>query len=238
MLINIYPSEENYGSFNTKCAKIFGLECAVYLQQLISILDKVIRKNKFIEETYFKIDRKYIKDRTTFDKIKQKNLELILKKLNIIQEKDDDVITLDLDLLTSILLEEDKDELKRLTQICKNNSKEVKDGEKREAIIVNLQASVVCSNDELLHKLQDWVEVCMRNKYLNAVTVRQFQNELNNYTQGDLDMALEIVDIAIERIYTQCQWAINLFERKHPQMVSYRKQQIATEQSIDKNNTY
>lgn len=238
MLISIYQSEDNYCSFNTKCAQIFGLECSVYLQQLIAILDKVIRKKKFIEGNYFKVDRKYIKDRTTLDKINQKNQESILKKLNIIQDKDEDIIALDLDLLTSILMEEDKDELKRLTQICKNNSKEIRDGEKREAIISNLQASVVCSNDELLNKLQDWVEVCMRNKFLNKVLVKQFQTELNNYCKGDLDMALEIVDIATERMYTQCQWAINLFERKHPQMVDFRNQQITSSENIDKNNTY
>lgn len=236
MLINIFQSEDNYCSYNTKCAQILGLECAVYLQQLISILDKVIRKKKFIDGDFFKVDRKYIKDRTTFDKTQQKNQEKILKKLNIIQEKDEDIIALDLNLLTSILMEEDKEEIKKLTQISKNNSKEIKDGEKREAIITNLKSGIVCSNDELLNKLQDWVEVCMRNKYLNAVLVKQFQTELNKYCLGDLDMALEIVNIAIERMYTQCQWAINVFQQRHPQMVNYRNQQLAG--GIDKNISY
>lgn len=238
MLINIYQSEENYGSFNTKCAKIFGLECAVYLQQVISILDKVVRKNKFVDGNFFKVDRKYIKERTTLDKTAQKNQEKILKKINVIQEKDDDIISLDLNLLTSILMEEDKDEISRLTQICKNNSKEIKDGEKREAIIANLKSSIVCSDNTLLNKLQDWVEVCMREKYLNSATVRQFQLELDNYARGDLDIALAITDIAIKRVYTQCQWCINIFEREHPQMLSYRQQQVATANTIVKNNQY
>ena len=65
MLINLISSS-NYQSYNVIIAKALGLETAVYLNALIEINEKAIRKNKLVDE-HFLIDRNYILERTNID---------------------------------------------------------------------------------------------------------------------------------------------------------------------------
>ena len=66
-----------------------------------------------------------------------------------------------------------------------------------------------------------------------------FQDTLNSYTKGDLDVALRIVQIATVQGYRECQWAINMFEdsekRKRKQensQVRVTEQQVATKKDL------
>ena len=54
MLINLV-SLSNYQSYNVVIAKTFGLYTAVYLNALIEINEKAIRKNK-LEKDHFLVD--------------------------------------------------------------------------------------------------------------------------------------------------------------------------------------
>ena len=63
MLINLI-SLSNYQSYNVILARTLGLYEAVYLNALIEINEKAIRKNK-LQNEHFLVDRKYIQSRTT-----------------------------------------------------------------------------------------------------------------------------------------------------------------------------
>ena len=58
-------------------------------------------------------------------------------------------------------------------------------------------------------------------------SIKLFQDTLNNYTQGDLDLALRIVHIATAQSYKDCQWAINVYE-KDKVIINRQQQQKLT----------
>ena len=64
MLIDMI-NVNNYGSYNRVVAQLFGLSAAVYCNELISIYQKAIKKNKIIDGEYFNLDRRYITNQTT-----------------------------------------------------------------------------------------------------------------------------------------------------------------------------
>ena len=237
MFLDIYYNESNYGTYNVKCAQIFGLTCAIYLSEILDIYQKAHKKNKIDEEEYFKLNRDYIRERTTLDRTQQSELDDILSSVNVLHLKDKDHLKIDVDHLTAILTSKDEELLKSISNECKYQSKEQKRESKNKAVIENLKASIECSNGELLGALRCWVDsVCERN-FLNKASVKAFQNVLNGYCRGDLDMALEIVDIATKKGYKECQWAINIFERLHPQFTGGNTQ-VTTLQNIDKQNIF
>ena len=237
MLLDIYYNESNYGTYNVKCANIFGLECAVYLSEILDIYQKAFKKKKLDKDEYFRLDRKYIKERTTLDKKQQKELEDILISTNILYIKDEDHLKIDVEHLTSILTSKNKDTLDAIIAECKFQSKETQRENRNKAIIENLKNSIECSNDELLSALRLWIESVCEKNFINKTSVKSFQNILNNYTKGDLDMALEIVDIATKKSYKECQWAINIYEKLHPQRLN-SSNQVTTINNIDKNNIF
>ena len=237
MFLDIYYNESNYGTYNVKCANIFGLKCAIYLSEILDIYQKAHKKNKIDAEEYFKLDRDYIRNRTTLDRTEQAELDDILASVNVLKKKDKDHLRIDVNHLTSILTSKDEELLKSISSECKYQSKEQKRESKNRALIENLKAGIVCSNTELGSALRNWVEsVCERN-FMNKATVKAFQDRLYEYTKGDLETALEIVGIATKNSYKECQWAINIYERLHPQRTNGTSQ-VTTMETVDKKNTF
>ena len=97
MLIELI-SQSNYQSYNVIIARTFGLETAVYLNALVEINEKAIRKNKLFED-HFNINRKYITDRTTLTISQQKSIEDTLESVDIIHKNGTDCIRVDIDTL-------------------------------------------------------------------------------------------------------------------------------------------
>lgn len=237
MFLDIYYNESNYGTYNVKCAKIFGLICSIYLSEILDIYQKAHKKNKIDEEEYFKLNRDYIKERTTLDRNQQAELDEILSSVKVLYLKDKDHLKIDVNHLTSILTSKDEELLKSISNECKYQSKEHKRESKNKAVIENLKASIDCSNGELLGALRCWVDsVCERN-FLNKTSVKAFQDVLYQYTKGDLDMALEIVNIATKKGYKECQWAINIYENLHPQRTNGNSQ-VTTIETVDTKNIF
>lgn len=237
MFLDIYYNESNYGTYNVKCAKIFGLICSIYLSEILDIYQKAHKKNKIDEEKYFKLNRDYIRERTTLDRNQQAELDEILSSVKVLYLKDKDHLKIDVNHLTSILTSKDEELLKSISNECKYQSKEHKRESKNKAVIENLKASIDCSNGELLGALRCWVDsVCERN-FLNKTSVKAFQDVLYQYTKGDLDMALEIVNIATKKGYKECQWAINIYENLHPQRTNGNSQ-VTTMETVDTKNIF
>lgn len=215
MLVDLLLND-NYIVINIKVAQIFGLDGAVYISQLINIYHKALKKNK-VENNYFKVDRKYISEKTTLCLNDQLVVDQNLIKLNVLTKHSDDpnIIKLDENLLLSIINSDDNKLLEGIQLKAKIKSpKGVKESQ-RQIIINNLKNSIICSNYELLTALRDWVDAIYSKPtgYLSKTAINTFQTTLNNYTQGDLDLALKIVQIASIQGYKDCQWAINAYEK-------------------------
>ena len=204
-------------SFNIKLAHTIGLQSAVYCGELLNILGQVVKKNKFVDGDYFRLDRQYVTNRTTLSLEEQYDIDQALTRINLIGKhpKDKDCIKFDVKLLVDIIADnniEVKNDLLWRTKV--KTSKEAKDV-KNKAIKEALKLGIKCTNDELLNALWNWVDsVYESGKILSKTKVLTFQTTLNDYTKGDLDLALEIVRIATLKAYVDCNWAIKYYEKE------------------------
>ena len=89
--------------------------------------------------------------------------------------------------------------------------------------------------------MRDWVDgvYARPNGFLSKSSIKIFQDTLNSYTQGDLDLALRVVQIATVQGYRDCQWAINMLQdsekRKQKQnntQIRVTEQQVATKKDL------
>ena len=126
---------------------------------------------------------------------------------------DPDIVKIDVQLYLSIVT---SDDLKLIENIKKEmkikKPKGIKQSQ-RQYMINSIIDSIQCSSYELLTALRDWVDSIFSkpNGFLSKSTVRVFQETLYNYTQGDLDLALRLVQIATIQGYKDCSWAINVY---------------------------
>ena len=236
MLMDIF-NQDNSITINYKAITLFGLNTAAYLTLLISIYRKATRKNK-LDNDFFKLDRSYIQELLGMSVEEQLICDGNLLKLSIIRKSPDDPnrIKVDLKLYLSLLNDED---LKLIDDVRKSmkvtRPKGLKQSQ-RQIQINNLKDCIQCSNYELLTALRDWVDGVYANPkgFLSKASIKVFQDTLNNYTKGDLDLALRIVRIATVQGYRDCNWAINVYEKesKPRQAVRVTEQEVASKDNL------
>ena len=215
MLVDLL-SPANYIMVNRDAIKILGLNTAVYCSELLTIYKKVVKKKAFLENNYFKVDRKYIEDQTSLDTKSQTVCDLNLQKVNIVKidEKDPDIIFFDVENFSSVLASEDVKLLKKVSESVKTDKPKGITDSGRKRIIQNLKESIRCNNYDVLISLRDWIDAIMANpqKYLSIQQVELFKDKLEEYCEGDVKKALEIIKQATIHQYVDCQWAINSYE--------------------------
>lgn len=216
MLIDLLNSS-NYIMVNMDAIRIFGLNTAVYCAELLNIYKKAVTKKKLYDDIYFKIDREYIKKQTSIEIEDQLKCDANLVKVNIIKisEENPDIIYFDVEVFASILACEDIKLLDHVSSKVKvSNPKGTKQAQ-RDRIIIALKESIECRTYEILVALKDWIDSVMADpkKYLSKQQVAAFKNRLDDYCNGDLQKALDIIGLATIHGYVDCQWAINLYER-------------------------
>ena len=214
MLIELL-SMDNYVSYNIKIAEIFGLHPAIYLSELMNINDKAIRKSKITGESYFTVDRKYIEKRTTLTKAQQLKIDDTFKEIGLLKvdETDQNTLTLDITVLTSIMTggKQTIKELKSLTNKI-SKTKRTKD----EAIKDNLKNYITTDNPELREAYFDWIDaVYAKQGWMSARSVKEAQKDVDNASGRNLDVALKIINIAAIRGYREMEWAINAYKRDY-----------------------
>lgn len=230
-------NQDNSITINYKAITLFGLNTAAYLTLLISIYRKATRKNK-LDNDFFKLDRSYIQELLGMSVEEQLICDGNLLKLSIIRKSPDDPnrIKVDLRLYLSLL---NDDDLKLIDDVRKSmkvtRPKGLKQSQ-RQIQINNLKDCIQCSNYELLTALRDWVDGVYANPkgFLSKASIKVFQDTLNNYTKGDLDLALRIVRIATVQGYRDCNWAINVYEKesKPRQAVRVTEQEVASKDNL------
>lgn len=216
MLIDLLNSA-NYIMVNRDAIRIFGLNTSVYCAELLNIYKKAVEKKKLFEGNFFKVDRAYITKQTSITVEEQIKCDLNLIKVNVIKvDKDNpDIIYFNIETYASILSSEDIKLLDNVSKKVKVANPKATKATQRERIIVNLKESIQCRTYELLVALRDWIDSVMSdpNKYLSTQQVALFKDRIDDYCNGDLALALEIVRIATIHQYIDCQWAINTYEK-------------------------
>lgn len=207
---------DNYASYNIKLSHILGLEEAIYVNQIINIMGKAIKKDKIIDEGFVKLDRSYIFNQTTLNVEQQLKIDEKLLRIGLMVRDFDnpDLLKIDTEMLASIT---SCDDIKKLDKISDNMGKSVKVNKsaKDYYTVEKLKAGIKCDNEDLTDALGGWIDSLIRDKktYLNFPLIQKFQTDLFNYTKGNLEVALEVVNLATLYGYRDCQWAINVYEK-------------------------
>ena len=230
MLIDLLNSS-NYIMINRDAIRVFGLNTAVYCSELLNIYKKAVEKKKLYDGQYFKVDRNYIEKQTSIPVEEQLKCDLNLVKVNVIKisENDPDIIYIDIEVYASILSSEDVKLLDTVSAKVKAKNVKGSKASQRERIIVNLKSSIECKTVPVLVALRDWIDSVMSDpkKYLSVQQVSLFKEKLDEYCNGDLQMALKLIEIATIHQYVDCQWAINAYEKDKQIQSSIQKSNAA-----------
>ena len=214
MLLDLL-SMDNYASYNVKVAQIFGLHPAIYLNELLNINEKAVRKSKITGELTFTIDRAYIEKRTTLTKAQQLEIDETLKEIGLLKvdESNQNMMSLDITTLTSIM-SEGKEFIKELKLMTKRISKTRRT--KDEIIKEELKNNIQTDNPELYEAYCDWIDaVYAKQGWMSARSVKVAQQDVDNCSNRNLDVALKIIEIAAVRGYREMEWAINVYKQDY-----------------------
>lgn len=215
MLIDLL-STSNYVSFNIKIAKKLGLKQAIYISELMNINDKAIRKNK-VDEHYFTLDRKYFYDRTTLTEDEQLDIEKGLLNIGLLEKSEgkDNTLLLNLNVLTTMMLNTDEKidaDIKKI--LNKKTSRRTKD----EAIIDNLKKSITTTNEELRKAYCDWIDgVYARNGWMSKAAIILGEKLVDEYSNRNLDVALDIISIASVNGWKDMKYAVEMYDKNKGQ---------------------
>lgn len=213
MLIDLL-STSNYVSYNIKLAELLGLHSAIYISELMNINDKAIRKNK-VDANYFKLQRDYIKSRTTLDEKEQISIEDNLIKIGVLERKSEDELLLNITTLTTIMMSPDESLIEDIKQLTKKPRKS-KRATKAEAIKENLKNSVRVENEELKEAYERWIDaVYTKDGWMTTDAVEEAQNVIDNVSNRDLDVALSILKIARINAYRDMNWAVSYYQKQN-----------------------
>lgn len=225
MLLDLLSSD-NYVSYNVKVAQIMGLDVAVYLAELININHKAINKQK-IDNNCFTVNRQYVENRTTLTLEQQIVCDKKLLDAGIIGKNVDksDEMYIDANALLNLIAAGDAKLLDKVTKITRladvgKNGKLTK----REMEARTCKSAITTTEKELKNALTQWVDAVYARPggFLTKRAVEIFERDLYQYTNGDLDLALKLVDIATVGGYRDFNWTKDDFEKNYA--ATFRRQ--------------
>lgn len=210
------------GEYNVKLAQITNLYTAVYWSELLNIIPQVIKKKTNNPAGFFKLDRKYITERTTLDLEQQQECDKKLAGLGMLAVDPDnpDLIAVNVKVGIGILAQDDVDKFKQAASdviVSKEEQKEVKKKMQIRAV-VNYAAGKT-PDPELSKLLENWAVSVCEKAFVSKKAVDTFWDALNKYTT-DINYQKKIVDIAVQRAYRDVGWAIKVFEKNNYTMIT------------------
>lgn len=194
-------SKDSYGCYNRTLAKKLGLNVSVYISEIMEISSQVLRKNKFDSEGFWKLNRKYLEERTTLSLEEQDTCELILESLGILDRKGKNTVRFKLNKLFDIVLNDSFPEIQVLEKKPKLS--------KQEIIILNLKKGIseVETDPELIKAYEDWVDVVYGRVHTKK-QIQTFIEDINKFSSAKFQK-LEIINICMKNNYVDAEWGFN-----------------------------
>lgn len=194
--------QNNYRCYNISLAKIFGLQAAVYLNEILFYFNE----NK--EDEVVHLNREEIENNTTLSISEQKSIDKIFKEVQLVDINEDDGIRLNYGILIGLFDEQNK---KIVSDIPKSIKKK---RTKTEAIRDELRKCIKSDNAELRDAYSDWIDaVLAKEGWMSKRAVEVGQKTVDSYSNHNLDTALELLNIASINGYRDIQWAVNAYEK-------------------------
>lgn len=243
MLLEVLNSN-NTINVNKKMLHVFGTDTAIYLSVLLYIYSKAIKKDKLELGNYIRVNRDYVRKETSLPVSKQLACDAELVGCEVITKPvfENDLVSIDVEMLTGIVTELNKNELKVIKDKVKEASEEYKKSKssKTRKYAFDLLCSYIMYNKdecpELYNAVANWIKALGRKFGYVAVTkqlIDDFENGLNKYTDGYLDVALEIIEIATTFLYRDVNWAINKYEKNHNIKTNTNTPRVTEQDSIN-----
>lgn len=234
MYLDLISSDNNI-IVNINIAKLFGIKVAIYWAELTNILSKVHKKGKYDEAGFFKIDRKYVENKTTLTFEEQFNCDHELAKAGIIEADFNDTnrIRVNVEAMISLVTSEDT---KLLTAIAKKiKATKVSEAVARaNAIKESLKRGIVEQNPQLLEAFRNWIDsLFAQKKQITKQILDVFQRTIKDYTD-QLAIQLQLVEIATIHAYADASWAIDQYERnyRNKSKIAPQKQSVGINEQI------
>lgn len=237
MLIDLL-STDNMVSYNVKIAQTLGLHSAIYLQELININNKALKKGKMVADK-FVVDRSYITSRTTLEAEEQCAIDRKLAKIGVIipAEGNEDLIGLEIPVLTNIMASNEAKLLADVKKLTKVKTLTLPGGKisQRRRMFDDLKSKTTHPNPELQDAYREWIEGVYANPkgFLSLKAITVFQQTIDNYAKGDLDLALKLIEIAAINGYRDATWAWNVFVKDY-QRDFYRGRVVSGGSVVDR----
>lgn len=217
MLVDVLSSD-NYLYVNVGAIKILGLNNAIYCSELLRIFRKASRKNKIDSNGFFKVDRTYLKARTSLSSQEQIDCENNLSKVKLIEISKESLDTIKFDdkMYMSIVSQEDMKFLNDIAKKLKTTRSTTDKETKKERMLLALKNAISISNESVHDAIEKWIEVLFNNPkvVLTKETVVEFESVLINYCGTDTQKTLDIIRIATAQGWKNCVWAINSYEQE------------------------
>lgn len=197
-----YLSQQNFIFCSVELIQVLGLDCAVYVTELINQSETVIN-----DDNFFTPDRNKIELRLGFSFDKQLDLDDKLLSLNIIKRKQQRLSLDENSFLQSLntLKKGEKAEIKKVVKTTKSELKV-------RALKNRLRTKIATTNVELRDAYSSWIDaVLLRYGWMTDAAIISAQKTLDDFTKRDLDLALEILNIAAINGWKDIQWAINKY---------------------------
>lgn len=217
MLLDLL-ADDNFVQFNKKLAHTLGLKEAIYVNQLLNIVYKATTKNKLINNEFIKLDRKYLFKQTTLAVEDQLKIETKLQRLNLLVKDfdNDDLLKLDVEKLASITITEDEEVIKEIQNRTSIGKLKLDKNTKDNNIITGFSRLINSGNEDIDNAYKRWIEICVKTKgnFLSKEIINKFQQDLYKYTNGNVQLALDVLNVATTYCYRECSWAIKIYEKE------------------------
>lgn len=203
------------GRYNRKLLKITNLYTAVYWSELLEIIEQVVRKHKFDDSGFFKLDRKYMEERTGIQLEEQLNCEALLEKLGVLtrDETEENRLQVRLKEMTEILADDKTNKLET-SKAKEKISKAQAAANKKAAILVTMKrcCGPFESDTDLLAKYESWIDsVYSAGRFLTKEKIQLFIDGINKYSDNK-DIKLEIINVGIMTGWDNVEWVINKYK--------------------------
>lgn len=203
---------------NIKLARITNITTAVYFSELTNILIEVRRKNKCDSNGFFKLNRKYVEERTTLSVEEQLECDTILAKLGVFaaDAEDPDRIMISPERMTNLLINDNLEGIASVKSKLKVNRTETA-AKKKAGTILNMKN--ICAelepNEEIRTALYAWVDAvyaCKSRGFLRKDIITNFVTEIRQFSMEPA-VQLKIIAIASANGWSCAEWAINSYKR-------------------------
>lgn len=207
-------ASDSYGRYNRKLMKLAGLNTAVYWSEILDIVIHVVKKKKFDENGFFKIDRKYIEDRTGLKIEDQLDCDAILENLKVLEHAPGETSKIKVMLSTmEQLIISDSNEISEISIKKTKLTKSQKAENKKNAVVLTMKKLIKEKDVDLRLKYEAWVDsVYASGKgFLTKEKIEIFENGINAFS-SDKQVKLLILQQAIITGYTNPEWVIHAYE--------------------------